>query len=297
MKRRKFNLSYFLKEGLHNIFVNGFMSFAAVSVMAACLLITGSFTLVAYNIGAMIEKIESQSEIAVYIEDSLSREEAMSLESEIKKIDNIATVEFVPKEEAFENYLEELGDDAYIIEDLREDNPLRDGYKITMKDISLHADTVEKIGEIAGVGDTVSRKDISDKLLKIKSIVNAISATLVALLGAVSLFIISNTVKLALFYRREEIAIMKMVGATNTFIRMPFIVEGISLGALGGVIAYGAQYFVYRYIAKGLMTGASFLEVIPFSDFSMTLLFVMLVSGIVIGMVGSVFTIQKFLKV
>lgn len=297
MKRRKINLVYFFKEGLHNIFVNGFMSFAAVSVMAACLLITGSFTLVAYNIGVMIEELESQNEIAVYIEDTLSREEAVSLEAQIKKIENIATVEFVPKEEAFENYLKELGDDAYIIEDLREDNPLRDGYKITMKDISLHAQTVEKIGEIAGVGDTVSRKDISDKLLQIKSVVNAVSATLVALLGAVSLFIISNTVKLALFYRREEIAIMKMVGATNTFIRMPFVVEGITLGLLGGVIAYGAQYFVYRYITNGLIAGASFLEVVPFAAFSTTLLLTMLAAGVVIGLVGSVLTIQKFLKV
>lgn len=296
-RRGKSNFFYFIKEGLRNIFLNGFMSFAAVSVMAACLLITGSFSLVAYNIGAIIEGMESQNEIAVYIDESFTREQALALESEIKKIDNIDTVEFISKEQAFDDYLVSMGDDAYILEDLREDNPLRDGYKITMKDISLHAETIEKIQEIAGVGDTVSRKDISDRLLQIKSVVNAISATLIALLGAVSLFIISNTVRLALFYRREEIAIMRMVGATNSFIRMPFVVEGVCLGFFGGILAYAAQFGVYKYISDGLVAQVGLLEAIPFAEFALPLFAVLAISGTCIGLVGSIFTIQRFLKV
>lgn len=297
MKKNRISLLYFIREGIKNIFVNGFMSFAAISVMAACILVTGSFTLVAYNIGTIIESLESQNEIAVYIDDAFTREQAIALEGEIKKIDNIATVEFVPKEKAFENYLVELGDDAYIIEDLRKDNPLRDGYKITMKDIGKHKETVDAIASIQGVGDTVSRKDISDKLLQIKSVVNAISATLIALLGSVSLFIISNTVKLAMFYRREEIAIMKMVGATNTFIRLPFIVEGVALGLLGGIFAYGAQYGVYTYIAKELVAGTGILKVVEFGTFAWPLLGIFLISSVIVGLVGSVLTMQKFLKV
>ncbi|MBR4878210.1 MAG: permease-like cell division protein FtsX [Clostridia bacterium] len=296
-RRLRTNLAYFLCEGFKNIFVNGFMSFAAMSVLAACLLITGSFTLVAYNIGVIIEDLESQNEIAVYIDDTVSREEAIKLEYQLKKIENIATVEFVPKEDAFEDYLEELGDDAYIIEDLREDNPLRDGYKITMKDISLHGETVKDIGKIAGVGETISRKDISDKLLNIKNVVYAISMTLIALLGGVSLFIISNTVRLALFYRRDEIAIMKMVGATNSFIRMPFIIEGAVIGLLGGVVSYYAQFFVYKYISEKLVAGAGFLQVVPFDVFSGTLFTCVAAAGVIIGLIGSVFTIQKFMKV
>ncbi|MBQ6836315.1 MAG: permease-like cell division protein FtsX [Clostridia bacterium] len=296
-RRLRTNLAYFFREGFKNIFVNGFMSFAAMSVLAACILITGSFTLVAYNIGVMIEDLESQNEIAVYIDDTVPREEAIKLEYQLKKIDNVDTIEFVPKEDAFEDYLEELGDDAYIIEDLREDNPLRDGYKITMKDISLHGETVKEISDIAGVGETISRKDISDKLLQIKNVVNAISMALIALLGAVSLFIVANTVRLALFYRREEIAIMKMVGATNSFIRMPFVVEGTIIGFLSGVVSYYAQYFVYKYITDKLIAGASFIEVVPFDAFSGTLFATVTFAGIVIGLIGSVFTIQKFMKV
>lgn len=296
-RRLRTNLSYFLREGFRNIFVNGFMSVAALSVLAACILITGSFTLVAYNIGVMIEDLESQNEIAVYIDDTVSREAAINLENQFRKIDNVDTVEFVPKEEAFEDYLEELGDDAYIVEDLREDNPLRDGYKITMKDISLHSETVKKISEIAGVGDTVSRKDISDKLLQIKTVVNAVSVALIAMLGSVSLFIVANTVRLALFYRREEIAIMKMVGATNTFIRMPFVVEGTIIGGMSGVIAYYLQFFTYKYITEKIVAGASFIDMVPFEAFSGTLFVTVIFAGIVIGLIGSIFTIQKFMKV
>ena len=297
LRRLRTNLTYFFREGFRNIFVNGFMSFAAISVLAACLLITGSFTLVAYNIGVMIEDLESQNEIAVYIDDTVPREEAIQLEYQLKKIENVATIKFVPKEEAFENYLDELGDDAYIIEDLREDNPLRDGYQITMKDISLHSETVKKIQDVTGVGETVSRKDISDKLLQVKNVVNAVSMTLVALLGGVSLFIISNTIRLALFYRREEISIMKMVGATNTFIRMPFVVEGTIIGFLSGVVSYYAQMGVYRYITDKLIAGVSFINIVPFETFSGTVFTLVTLAGITIGLIGSVFTIQKFMKV
>lgn len=288
---------YFVKEGLTNILVHGFMSFAAVAVMAACLLITGSFTLVAYNIEVLIEDLESQNEIAVFIDDSLSREDAVKLEAEIKKIENIATVEFVPKEQAFDEYLEQLEEDAYIMEGLKEDNPLRDGYRITMYDISKHGETTAAINQIQGIGGVQSRKDISDRLLQIKNVVNAISMTLIALLGAVSLFIISNTVKLAMFYRREEIAIMKMIGATNTFIRLPFMVEGITLGLLGGLFAFGAQMGVYQYITNGLVEGTGILKMVEFSQFGLPLFGIFMLGGTLLGIIGSVFTIQKFMKV
>ena len=288
---------YFIKEGLSNIFLHGFMSFAAVAVMAACLLITGSFALVAYNIEILIEDLESQNEIAVFIDESLTREDALKIEAEIKKIENIASVEFVSKEAAFQDYLVQLGEDAYIMEGLQEDNPLRDSYKITMHDISKHAETTEAISKIQGIGNTRSRQDISDRLLQIKTVVNAISLTLIALLGSVSLFIISNTVKLAMFYRREEIAIMKMIGATNAFIRLPFMVEGVTLGLFGGLFAYFAQMGVYKYITDGLVAGTGILKMVEFSQFGLPLFGLFMLAGVVLGIVGSVFTIQKFMKV
>lgn len=297
MKRRKGNLRYYLREGISNITVHGFMSFAAVTVMAACLLITGSFALVAYNIGVKITEMESQNEIAIYIDDTWTREQALAMQSGILAIPNIETAVFVSKEQAFDDYLLTLGDDAIIMDGLREDNPLRDSYKITMKDISLHAQTVEEIGNLQGVGGLQSRKDISDKLLQIKRVVNGVSITLIALLGSVSIFIISNTVKLAMFYRKDEIGIMKMVGATNTFIRAPFIVEGVCLGLMGSVLAFLAQMGVYQYIAKQLVASSGILATVSFGTFGVNLALIFLAAGVLFGTLGSVFTIQKFLKV
>lgn len=294
----KLNFKYFIKEGFHNIFVHGLMSFAAVTVIAACLLITSTFSLVAYNIDVMIQGLEAQNEIMVYIDENKTREQAQALEADLKAVDNVESVTFIPKEEAFDDYLKQLGDDAYIMEDLREDNPLRDGYRVTMKDISLHAETVAALEDVVGKGNTNSQKEVSDKLIQVRQIVNAVSYVLVGLLGAVSIFIISNTVKLGMFARRDEIGIMKMVGATNGFIRAPFIVEGMALGLFASLIAFFAEWGVYHYITESLMrSSAIFSSVVNFSVFGTNLLFIVLGAGLLLGVGGSVLTIRKFLKV
>ena len=236
--KTKPDFGYFIKEGLMGIKLHGLMSFAAVTVIAACLLIISTFGLVAYNIDLLIDGLASQNEIAVFVDETLTREQAVAMQAAIEAIDNVEAVTFVPKEEAFENYLETMGEDAYIMEDLREDNPLRDEYRVVMKDVSRHDETVEAIRGLEGVGGTNSEKEISDRLIQIRSVVNAVSYALMALLGAVSVFIIANTVKLAMFARREEISIMKMVGATNGFIRAPFVIEGTALGLMGGLLAF-----------------------------------------------------------
>ena len=288
---------YFIKEGLTGIKMHGLMSFAAVTVIAACLLIIAIFGLVAYNIGVLIDGLASQNEIAVFVDENLSREEAQALQQSLESVPNVESVTFVPKEEAFDIYLEMLGEDAYIMEDLREDNPLRDEYRIVMKDVALHDETVEALKEVVGIAAANSEKEISDKLMQMQRIVNAVSYTLVALLGAVSIFIISNTVRLAMFARREEISIMKMVGATDGFIRIPFIVEGMTLGLMAGLVAFFAQWGVYDYITEKLVESSGIFSTVAFSEIWSMLLPIMLASGIVIGILGSVLTIRKFLRV
>ncbi len=294
---RKAGFAYYVREGLSSVFVHGFTSLAAMLVIAACLMITGIFSLVAYNIDLQIRELEGKSEIVIYIDEEVSREDAKALGSRIKKIDNIKTADFVTKEQLFEDYLESLGEDAYVMEELREDNPLRDSYQITMKDVSLHKETVEELEALDGVAASSSMQEVSDRLIQIRKVVNLISVTLVALLGAVSVFIIANTVKLAMFARKEEIAVMKMVGATNHFIRAPFVVEGMFLGMCAALLAFFVQWGVYAYVTKQLAAGTAILTMVSFGTVWQPVLGLMLAAGLVLGVGGSVITIRRFLKV
>lgn len=294
---RKAGFAYFLREGFSSIFVHGFTSFAAVTVIAACLMITGIFSLVAYNIDLQIQQLSGESEIVVYIDDSVSREDAVALGLKIRALDNVKEAIFITREQLFEDYLEQLGEDAYVMEDLREDNPLRDSYQINMKDVSLHRETVKALEKLQGIAASSSNQEVSERLIQLRRVVNMISYTLVALLGAVSVFIIANTVKLALLARREEIAIMKMVGATNHFIRAPFVVEGISLGLCGALLAFFVQWGVYQYVTGQLAEGTAILTMIPFTQVWQPTLAIMLLAGLVLGVGGSTLTIRKFLRV
>ncbi len=294
---RKAGFAYYVREGLSSVFVHGFTSLAAMLVIAACLMITGIFSLVAYNIDLQIRELEGKSEIVIYIDEEVSREDAKALGSRIKKIDNVKTADFVTKEQLFEDYLESLGEDAYVMEELRDDNPLRDSYQITMKDVSLHKETVEELEALDGVAASSSMQEVSDRLIQIRKVVNLISVTLVALLGAVSVFIIANTVKLAMFARKEEIAVMKMVGATNHFIRAPFVVEGMFLGMCAALLAFFVQWGVYAYVTKQLAAGTAILTMVSFGTVWQPVLGLMLAAGLVLGVGGSVITIRRFLKV
>lgn len=294
---RKAGFVYFVREGLSSVFVHGITSVAAVTVIAACLMITGIFSLVAYNIDLQIRKLAGESEIVVYIDDSVERKDAIALGDQIRKLDNIRSATFVTKEQLFEDYLDSLGDEAYVMEELRGDNPLRDSYQIFMKDPALHRETVEALEKISGVAASSSSQEVSERLIQIRRVTTMISYTLIALLGGVSVFIIANTVKLAMLARREEIAVMRMVGATNHFIRAPFVVEGIALGVCAAVLAFFVQWGVYHYVTGQLAKGTAILTMVPFTDVWYPVLGLMLAAGLILGVGGSVLTIRKFLKV
>ena len=294
---RKAGFGYYVREGLSSVFVHGFTSLAAMLVIAACLMITGMFSLVAYNLDLQVQELSGKSEIVIYIDESVSRADAQALGQKIRALDNIKTADFVTKEQLFEDYLESLGDDAYVMEELRNDNPLRDSYQITMEDVSLHAETVKALEKIKGVASSSSMQEVSERLIQIRRVINLISYTMVALLGAVSVFIIANTVKLAMFVRKEEIAVMKMVGATNHFIRAPFVVEGMFLGLCAAILAFFVQWGVYAYISGQLAEGTAILTMVSFTTVWKPVLCVMAGAGLLLGVGGSVITIRRFLKV
>ena len=294
---RKAGFAYYVREGLSSVFVHGFTSLAAMLVISACLMITGMFSLVAYNLDLQVQELSGKSEIVIYIDESVSRADAQALGQKIRALDNIKDAEFVTKEQLFEDYLDSLGEDAYVMEELRSDNPLRDSYQITMEDVSLHAETVKALEKIQGVAASSSMQEISERLIQIRQVVHLISFTMVALLGAVSVFIIANTVKLALFARKEEIAVMKMVGATNHFIRAPFVVEGMFLGLCAAVLAFFVQWGVYAYVGGQLAEGTGILTMVPFVTVWKRVLGLMAGAGLLLGVGGSVITIRRFLKV
>ena len=295
MKSSKFG--YLFKEGLKSIVTHGFMSFASVTIIVACLVIMGSFTLIAVNLGAMLDEVESQNEVIAYVEDTYTQEEALALQAEIEYISNVRSCQFVPRQQAMEEFAVSQGN-----ENLYRDLPaetFRDRYIIYLEDLSLMGQTQEQLEDIIGIARVRASLTVAEGLLAVRNAVSAVSLILIVVLVLVSVFIMANTVKLATFSRRDEIAIMKIVGASNWFIRFPFVVEGLILGFLGGFIAFLLEWAIYDIVANRIMTGlmGNLLSLIPFASVSPIVMLVYMVVGLVVGVFGSSIAIRNYLQV
>ena len=290
-------LSYFFKEGVGSIFTHGFMSFASVCIIIACLIIMGSFSLLALNVDSIIETLENENQIVVFIDENYSQEEALALEDEVSAVANVAKTEFVSRETALDSF-KDTYEDTSLLAGL-DAEVLRDRFIVYMEDISLMAETQQDISEIEGVVKVNAHLEISDGFVKVRNIVSAISILLVIVLLIISLFIMSNTIKLTTFERKEEIAIMKMVGATSSFIRWPFVVEGLILGCFGSLVAYIAQWGLYELVSASIVSSNAlkFISVIPFSQVAVTLLIAFMALGLGVGIIGSLTAIKNYLKV
>ena len=290
-------LGYLFKEGFRSIFSHGFMSFASVSIIIACLLIMGSFSLVAVNIDALIDSLEDQNQMLAFVDDSYTTEEAASLKSAIESVPNVASCEFVTREEALEQWKDQY-DYPELFDDI-EASVFRDRYIVYLDDISLMEQTKADIKKIEGVAKVNAELEISRGFITVRNIVSVISMVIIIILVVVSVFIMANTVKLTTFGRREEIAIMKMVGASNGFIRLPFVIEGLTLGIIGSVIAFFAEWGLYNLVCNKVMTGiiGSFVSVIQFTDMLSSVLIVYLAIGGLVGAFGGIIAIRNYLKV
>ena len=225
---RRFNTGYYISEGVHSIFTHGFMSFAAVCMIVACLLIMGTFSLVALNLDHMLGDLEAENEFLAYIDDSYSEQQARAVRKEIEAVPNVGEITFVTRAQAKADFLE--GRESNPLLESLPDEVLRDRYRIHVDDIELLGETVEQVRKVPGVADTSDATEIAQGFVLVRNIATGVALVLIGILMVVSLFIIANTTKLATFYRREEISIMKMCGATNGFVRWPFVVEGMILG-------------------------------------------------------------------
>lgn len=290
-------VGYLLKEGFRSVFTHGFMSFASVTIIIACLLIMGSFSLLAVNIDALIADLESQNEMLAFVDEDYTYEQALALESHLLAQSNVSEVVFISREQAYSDFRDDY-DDEYIFDDIESDT-FRDRYVVYLEDIAYMAETKVRIEGIEGIAAVSAMLEISQGFVTVRNIVSAVSAILIVILFVVSVFIMSNTVKLTTFGRREEIAIMKMVGATNSFIRTPFIIEGLVLGIMGAAIAFFAQWGIYILVCDQVMAGiaGSLMNVVPFDTLMLPVGGVFLGVGVVVGLFGGSIAIRNYLKV
>ncbi len=296
MKRRQTNLGYFVSEGFHSIFSHGLMSFAAVCMIVACLIIMGSFTLLALNADQVMSQLEDENVFYAYIDETYTDEQISELEAQVKQIDNVASVEFISREQAKEEYLAGQTNELYI--DMP-DEVFRDRLVIHVNDLEKFSQTVEAVSALEGVAEHRAEQDLTDAFIAVRNVATAVAGILIAILAAISLFIIANTVRLAAFARREEIAIMKMCGASDSFIRWPFVIEGMLLGLLGALLAFFAQWGIYAGVYKAVMTSSAATIVIPvtFGSVWYCVLGVFTLAGVLIGVCGSGLAIRRFLRV
>ena len=291
------NIGYLLKEGMRGIFLHGFMSFAAVCVTVACLLIVGSFSILAYNLDVMVEDLNQTSEILVYIDSSLSDAEARSIGTKINTLNNILNARFVSREEALEDFIADHdGDSAF---SGVQASDLRHRYVVTLEDNTKMEQTDAQLKQLPGVAKTNAAYELAKGFSTIQDVLHMVSAAIIAVLLVVSLLIISNTVKLAMYDRKDEIAIMKMVGATNGFIRLPFVVEGFTLGMMGAILAFGLEWAGYDALIQKIaaVDALQLFNFVSFHELLIPMVVVFAAAGMFVGIVGSWTSIRKFMNV
>ena len=291
------NIGYLLKEGVKGIFTHGFMSFAAVCVTVACLLIVGSFSCLTYNLNIMVEDLNKTNEILVYVDSELSDAEAKSIGTKINMVDNVLQATFVSREQALEDFIaDHQDDDAF---SGVEATDLRHRFVVVLEDNALMEQTDTAIKMIPGVAKTNAAYELAEGFTTLQNVLHIASAAVIAVLLVVSLLIISNTVKLAMYDRKDEISIMKMVGATNGFIRLPFIVEGFILGMLGAVAAFLLEWVMYDALIARIdaIDSLQLFSFVPFTELLAPMVLTFGGAGLFVGIVGSWTSIRKFMNV
>ena len=292
------NLGYLLKEGIVGIFRHGFMSFAAVCVTVACLLIIGSFSLLVYNVNILVDDLNKTNQIMVYVDSELSDAEARSIGTHINQIENVMTAEFKTREQALEEFAADHEDESDAFSGVVADY-LRHRYVVTLVDNALMEDTIQRVEKIPGVAKISAELEMAEGFMTIQGVLQIVSGGIIIVLLVVSLLIISNTVKISMYDRKDEIAIMKMVGATNGFIRLPFVVEGFILGAVGAVLAFGLEWWLYDSLVIRVqeLDALGLFKLVPFEVLLIPMIATFGFAALFVGIVGSWTSIRKFLDV
>lgn len=295
---------YVLKQGLKNIFRNKLFSLASVATIVTCVFLFSACYAIVTNLNHMVMEAEEGVAITVFFDEGLSDEEIKDIGGDIEDIEQVATVTFVSAEEAWEAFKEDyFAENESLAEGFEEDNPLANSanYQVTMKDVAAQSEVCEIISQMEGVRKINSSQSLADTLIGVNSFLSYFSMAIIGLLLIVSVFLISNTISMGVNVRREEIAIMKLIGAKNSFVRAPFIIEGVILGAVGAAIPLGIIYFLYNKIIEIILSEygvlANLLKFLSVGEVFKGLAPLALIMGVVVGFLGSTISIRKHLKV
>ncbi len=294
--------AYLVREGFRSIKTHRVMSIASVTIIMACLIIMGSVTLLAINIDSLIHSLENQNEVVAFVEDSIEKPaDAQALQPQLEAVANVQDVQFVSRETAMSSFMSKY--DKALMEGI-DATVFRHRFIIHLDDIALMEQTKRELEAVDGIAWVNAHIEYAKAFITLRNIVSAVSLILILILGSVSIFIMSNTIKLTTFGRRTEIGIMKMVGATNAFIRLPFVVEGLVLGVLGGGLAFLAEWGLYSLVTGRIMgtvtnsiLAENLFKLVPFSQLAMPVLLFYLGVGVFVGAVGGAFAIRNYLKV
>ena len=296
------NFKYLVREGIRNAWANRLMTFASVGVLVCCLVLMGSAVLVSVNITHVMQLFEDKNVVMVFLNDTISGSDATltvaDVQNKILTIDNVDpdNIEFVPKEKGFSSLMDRFDEKLKIIDTLGDTaNILPDAFKVGFKDPTRYETTVQQLKNLPEVYTVRDNREYAEKLMGINQTVTVVGAWIVGLLLVVSLFIITNTIKLTMYVRKLEISIMKSVGATDWFIRMPFLVEGIVIGLAAGLISFGLVSYIYSAAASSI-TDVLATGVLPYSSMLFKLLLAFIGSGVLSGAIGSLVSIRKYLR-
>ena len=288
---------YFIQETFRSLRRNNWMSFASIGTVAVSLFVLGVFLLLVLNMNRLASSLESQVQISVYLADGLSESARKDIASDIEALQGIEEIRYVPKEEAKERLAKRLGDQKYLLDALGEKNPLPDSFEVVLKSPDLVETAAAAITRMDGVEQAKYGQDVIEHLFAITRLIRIFGLALMVLLAGATLFIISNTIRLTVFARRKEVAIMKYVGATDWFIRWPFLLEGMVLGFVGGVLAALALQSFYAAMASKIYETLAFFPLLPQSPYMYYVSAAILLSGMGIGALGSTISLKRFLKV
>lgn len=288
---------YFIREVFISLKRNNWMTFASISTVALSLLILGLFLIIVLNLNNMASSLESQVQISVYLEDDLSKDQTEEIESKIKKMQGIEEIKYITKEEALERFKERLGDQQTLLTALGDTNPLPNAFEVRLLQPELVKTAAAVINEYEGVESAKFGQDIIEQLFELTRMIRIFGLLIIVFLALATVFIISNTIRLTVFARRKEIGIMKYVGATDWFIRWPFLMEGMVLGFFGSVVAMFILRSSYGAVTAKIYDTLAFLPLIPEYPFLNNISLLLLVVGTAIGALGSTISLKRFMKV
>ena len=290
------SLFFLIKSAFKNVFKNWLLTIASVSILAVCLVVLGSVMLIIGNINIFIDEIGDESQIVLYIEEDLTVDEITNINNSLHAISNIGNINYKSNSMILEEYMDSLGEDAWLFEDLEADT-FRNSFVFNIKDIEKFDQTIYEVEKIEGIATIKERRDLVQRIVDIKEVLMFLSFWIIAIFLIISLVIITNSVKVSVYAKKQEIWLMKYVGATDAFIEAPYFLEGIIIGLVAGVVAILTQVYVYNQVLSPILYDLGFINPIQINSVMSIIVIGFIIAGAVVGTIGSAYPVKKYLNV